>query len=158
MGVSGCGKTTVAIELAKQLNYLFIEADDFHSEQAKAHMASGKPLTDNMRLPWIERVRKELMQKSHNHQNSVLSFSGLRRAHRQALRNIFDTTIYLHMIAPYDVIMQRMTLRDDHFMPPELLESQLAALEPNINESDMIDLDATQEIAQLVHQGMKAVS
>lgn len=152
MGVSGCGKTTIASQLAQVFDYHFIEADDFHSEQAKMHMSSGQALTDEMRLPWIERIKRELEQKYKQGQNSVLSYSGLRRAHREALRNIFDNTVFLHLVAPYDLISQRLNTRSNHFMPSTLLDSQFDALEAEYKETDIINLDAQCSIEQLVQQ------
>ena len=61
MGVSGSGKSTVARELAAKLSYEFVEADDFHSEQAKQRMSKGLPLTDDMRLPWVNRIKESLL-------------------------------------------------------------------------------------------------
>ncbi|MEE7567156.1 AAA family ATPase, partial [Xanthomonas sp. Kuri4-3] len=51
MGVSGSGKTTVAWALASHYGYDFLDADDFHSDEARAQMAHGVPLTDAQRAP-----------------------------------------------------------------------------------------------------------
>ena len=60
MGVSGCGKTTLGQKLATSLGIDFVEADDFHSQAAKARMARGMPLTDQWRRPWIRRICSHL--------------------------------------------------------------------------------------------------
>src|SRR5690625_7594905 len=53
MGVWGAGKSTVSQALAERCGYVYLDADDFHSAEARAHMAAGKPLTDAMRVPWV---------------------------------------------------------------------------------------------------------
>lgn len=158
MGVSGCGKSTVAKQLADLFCCEFVEADDFHSEHAKRYMASGKALNDDMRAPWIHRIKQDLEHKYTQKQSVALSFSGLRQAHRDALRGIFNNTLFLHLVAPYQVIVQRIHDRSNHFMPPTLLESQFAALESTDNEKDVIDLDAKQKIDQLIQLAGKQVS
>jgi len=157
MGVSGCGKTSISTSLAETYDFHYMEADDFHSEEAKAMMARGQALNDKMRQPWIQEIKQSLIEKSSANQSTVLSFSGLRRAHREAFRNLFDTTLFLHLVAPYDVILDRMNKRTDHFMPPTLLESQFAALEPNLNETDIVDLDARLSITQLIEQASQTI-
>ena len=86
MGVSGCGKSTVGKQLALDLGYTFIEADDFHSVAAKQQMANGIPLTDVMREPWLKRLCQHLDQEVLV--DSVLAYSGLRRRHRQLFREL----------------------------------------------------------------------
>ena len=56
MGVSGCGKSTVAGLLAGQLGWDFQEGDDLHSAENVEKMASGQPLTDDDRWPWLDAV------------------------------------------------------------------------------------------------------
>ena len=86
MGVSGSGKTTIARALAGAWPATFLDADDFHSPQARAHMASGRPLTDEMRVPWVERIAADLQRRVAAGERVALAFSGLRRRHRDMLR------------------------------------------------------------------------
>jgi len=88
MGVSGCGKSTIAQAIAKQLNYEFVEADNFHSQENKDHMANGNALSDAMRKPWIGRLQTHLKQSANAGKSCVLSFSGLRRLHRAKIRDL----------------------------------------------------------------------
>src|SRR5690625_229331 len=60
MGASGAGKSTVSQALAERCGYVYLDADDFHSAEARAHMAAGKPLTDAMRVPWVEAICQHL--------------------------------------------------------------------------------------------------
>ena len=62
-GASGCGKSTVASLLAGQLGWDFQEGDDLHSDENVEKMASGQPLTDKDRWPWLNAVA--LMESEH---------------------------------------------------------------------------------------------
>ncbi|MFB1033748.1 MAG: gluconokinase, partial [Sinobacterium sp.] len=109
MGVSGCGKSTIGKQLADDLGYEFIEADDFHSVAAKQQMANGIPLTDTMREPWLERLTQHLCQGKLV--DSVLAYSGLRRRHRQLFRELGFSTLFIHLTAEIDIISHRMSQR-----------------------------------------------
>ena len=135
MGVSGAGKSTMAEALAEKLGYRYLDADDFHSDSAKAHMAAGKPLTDEMRAPWIERMCDYLQQQATQNQSCVLAFSGLKRHHREPLRHCGLDTHFLFLDGDAGTISERISQREGHFMPPSLLDSQFGSLErPNRDE------------------------
>lgn len=152
MGVSGCGKSTLARHLAKKFGLVFLEADDFHSAENKAHMASGKPLTDAMREPWIASMCNTLRDHRSRGESCVLAYSGLRRAHRARFRELGYPVIFVHLAGPQEVIRRRMEARVNHFMPADLLTSQYAALEPALNEPDIINVDVAQSISQIQRQ------
>lgn len=158
MGVSGCGKSTLAKHLAKKFSLVFLEADDFHSAENKAHMASGKPLTDAMREPWIASMCDRLREYREAGKSCVLAYSGLRRAHRQRFRELGYPTLFIHLAGPKDVIRQRMEARANHFMPSDLLDSQYAALEPALNEPDMVPVDVGQSVPYIQRQTKTIVS
>src|SRR5690606_7935042 len=86
MGVSGSGKSTLAHSLADYYGYCYLDGDDFHSESSRARMASGQPLTDEMRAPWVASICQHLQERARRHQHCLLAFSGLRKAHRNQLR------------------------------------------------------------------------
>lgn len=146
MGVSGCGKSTIARKLAAIYDLNFIEADDFHSEQAIRHMANERPLTDSMRQPWVDQIKHSLKINAQCNRNTVLAFSGLRYAHRESCRYIFPNTLFIHLKASHKTIQERINQRQNHFMPASLLDSQFTALEPNKDEPDMLEMDATGSI------------
>lgn len=141
MGVSGCGKSTLAQQLADQYELCFVEADDFHSEQNKQKMAAGIALTDADRQPWIEHMCDFLQEKAEQHQHCVLAYSGLRKAHREAFRQLPFATIFLFLHGAADVILPRMQQRNGHFMPSALLESQYQSLQQPDNEGDVKQID-----------------
>ena len=129
IGVSGCGKSTVAKALAERLGYLFVEADDFHSAQNRQHMASGQALTDEMRAPWIQSLKDHIGQSAEQGHSMVLAYSGLRAAHRASLRELALPVITLFLDGDEPLIEQRMNARQNHFMPSTLLKSQFEALQ-----------------------------
>jgi len=149
MGVSGCGKSTLARHLAKKFGLVFLEADDFHSAENKAHMASGKPLTDAMREPWIAAMCDALREHRQRGESCVLAYSGLRRAHRARFRELGYPVLFVHLAGPQEVIRRRMEGRVNHFMPADLLTSQYAALEPALNEPDIMTVNVAQSIKQI---------
>lgn len=157
MGVSGCGKSTLARHLAKKFGLVFLEADDFHSAENKAHMASGKPLTDAMREPWIAAMCDALRQHRSRGESCVLAYSGLRRAHRARFRELGYPVLFVHLAGPQEVIRRRMEGRVNHFMPADLLTSQYAALEPALNEPDITIIDVAQSIGKIQRQAEELV-
>lgn len=154
MGVSGCGKSTLAKHLAETFHFHFLEADDFHSEANKAHMAEGKPLTDAMREPWINNMCEQLHSYQQKKKSCVLAYSGLRCDHRQRFREIGYPTLFLHMAGSKELIRERMNSRDNHFMPTELLDSQFAALEAPQEELDIFSIDISQEVSVIIQQAI----
>ncbi|GAB3024575.1 gluconokinase [Bowmanella dokdonensis] len=155
MGVSGSGKTTLARQLAGELGFAFMEADDFHSVQAKNQMARGQPLDDGLREPWLTAMCSHLQQ---NPIPTVLAYSGLRRRHRQRFREVgFDTRfIWLH--GQFDLIKRRLKSREGHYMPASLLTSQFRDLELPQAEPDILMLDIQHRPAQLLSRALAAIS
>lgn len=144
MGVSGSGKTTVAHALAEAWPAVFLDADDFHSPQARAHMANGQPLTDAMRQPWVERIAVELQRRVATGERVSLAFSGLRRRHRDMLREAGLPLRFLFLEGEPALIAARMRARSGHYMPVSLLDSQFATLQAPSDEPDVrfIAIDA----------------
>jgi carbohydrate kinase (thermoresistant glucokinase family) len=121
MGVSGSGKTTIAAGVAQRLGWILLEGDAFHPPSNVAKMASGTPLTDEDRWPWLRAVAAE--QQRHDH--CIVACSALKRSYRTILAP--DVLIYLQ--GSKSLIGERMRARKGHFMPPALLDSQFATLE-----------------------------
>jgi gluconokinase len=130
MGVSGSGKTTIATGIAAAMGWEFAEGDDFHSEANVEKMRSGTPLTDEDRWPWLESIGTWISEKEAAGQSAVVTCSALRRPYRDVLRRDRPHVRFLHVEAPQAVIADRVEHRAGHYMPPSLLPSQLATLEP----------------------------
>ena len=130
MGVSGSGKSTVAKGLSTTLGWEFAEGDAFHSGSNVEKMKSGVPLTDEDRWPWLEAIGDWISGKEGRGESAVVTCSALRRAYRDRLRHDRPHVRFLHITAHEDVIRDRMQHRPGHYMPPSLLPSQLATVEP----------------------------
>ncbi|KAF1688669.1 gluconokinase [Pseudoxanthomonas taiwanensis] len=137
MGVSGSGKTTLARALAQAWPATFLDADDFHSQEARAHMAAGRPLTDAMRAPWVERIAAELRRRVEAGERGALAFPGPRPAHRQRPREAGLPLRFLYLEGEPALVAERMRGRRGHYMPLSLLDSQYAALEAPEGEPDV---------------------
>jgi gluconokinase len=127
-GVSGAGKTTVGMLLARELGWRFIEADDFHPAANIEKMRSGRPLTDKDRGLWLERLREQITRSLAAKENTVLACSALKRAYRERLR-VSDDIKFVFLRGDYAFIEDQLRQRRGHFMNPALLRSQFADLE-----------------------------
>ncbi|AVQ08773.1 TPA: AAA family ATPase [Xanthomonas vasicola pv. zeae] len=154
MGVSGSGKTTIAQALAAHYGFRFLDADDYHSVAARAQMAAGQPLTDAMRLPWVELLSATLRDCVQAGESVVLAFSGLRSAHRQLLRNSGVPMRFVFLHAAPQVIAARLSTRAGHFMPPTLLDSQLQTLVLPLDEADVVSVDVDASVPAVVQDAI----
>lgn len=142
-GVSGAGKSTVGRALADRLGAVLLDADDFHSDVARQKMASGIPLDDADRDPWIDRLVGELAQRARHGERVVLACSALRRHHRVRLVEAAPDVAIVHLEVGREELARRLAGRTEHFMPAELLESQLADLEhPSAELHAVVDGEA----------------
>jgi gluconokinase len=130
MGVAGSGKTTVAKGLAVSMHWIFAEGDAFHPEANVEKMHSGVPLTDEDRWPWLRLIGEWMDGQVDEGISSVVTCSALRRVYRDLLREGRPNVRFCHITAPEAAIADRLDHRAGHYMPPSLLPSQLATLEP----------------------------
>lgn len=127
MGVSGSGKTTVGTELANLMGLVYLDGDDFHPQANIDKMASGIPLDDADRWPWLRRVGNWLAEQEHG---AIVACSALKHSYREILLSECPGTVFVHCTGSRELLEQRMLERTKHFMPAHLLDSQLATLEP----------------------------
>jgi gluconokinase len=127
-GVSGAGKTTIGKLLAEQLGWRFYEADDFHPSANIEKMRNGRPLTDEDRSPWLERLREQITRSLAAKENAVLACSALKRAYRERLR-VSAEVKFVFLRADYALVENQLHRRRGHFMNPSLLKSQFDDLE-----------------------------
>jgi gluconokinase len=129
MGVSGCGKTTVAEILAQRTNGIFLDADDFHPRANKEKMAAGIPLTDEDRWGWLDQLNAELKEIEGQAKPVFLACSALKESYRQRLSQGLPGLRIIYLKGSKDCLRDRLLHRAKHFMPVTLLDSQLATLE-----------------------------
>jgi gluconokinase len=149
MGVAGVGKTTVGRALAADLGWAFHDADALHAPDAIAQMARGEPLTEAQRQPWLRRVRDVIGGLIEQRTDAVLACSALRQQYRDVLSGAGPGVRFVFLDADPQVVRERLASRDGHFAKGELLDSQLATLEP---PEDAVTLDAALPVATLVRQ------
>lgn len=141
MGVSGSGKSTVGRLLADRLGTPFVDGDDLHPAANVAKMASGIPLTDEDRAPWLAAVGRTLAQSGQ--EGIVVACSALKRGYRDLIRAEAPDALFAELDGAPALIADRMGARTDHFMPPTLLSSQLATLQPLEVDEPGVRVDVT---------------
>jgi gluconokinase len=129
MGVSGCGKSTIASMLAHRLNWIYEDGDWFHPQSNVRKMHAGEPLTDEDRWPWLHGIAAWIDASRRVGNHGTVACSALKRAYRDILVGERRDVRIVYLKGGRDLIARRMAARDGHFMPPSLLDSQFAALE-----------------------------
>jgi carbohydrate kinase (thermoresistant glucokinase family) len=129
MGVAGVGKTTVGRLVAAELELPFHDADDFHPKENRRKMAAGIPLSERDRKPWLRELARRIPEWEAAG-GAVLACSALRAGHRRILRAASSDAVFVFLEASLETFRARLRNRPGHYMPPSLLESQLATLEP----------------------------
>jgi gluconokinase len=155
MGVSGSGKSLVGSLLAAKLDGVFEDGDDFHPPANKTKMSSGTPLNDDDRWPWYAVLRQRIEDMRHATPIYVLACSALKPVYRDKLRahDHPETLRFVLLEGTHDLISARLAARKGHFMPPSLLTSQLATLEPT-PDITRVSIDQTPEqiVDDILHQ------
>jgi gluconokinase len=129
MGVAGAGKTTVGKRVAAELGLTFYEGDDFHPPENVAKMASGTPLTDADRVPWINALVGALNARTAG--DAIVACSALSGFVRECIRaGAKEPVEFIWLTGPPEIIKKRLTERGPHYMKPNMLDSQFAALQP----------------------------
>jgi gluconokinase len=156
MGVSGCGKSTVGEGLAKALQLPFLEGDSLHPPRNVALMAAGTPLTDEDRAGWLDTIAARLAALPDD-EGLVVSCSALKRAYRDRLRRAAPDLRFVHLHGTSVLLAQRLQQRQHLYMPPTLLDSQLATLEMPTSDEHVIALNIAEPVPQLLQQALQAL-
>ncbi|NQD86483.1 gluconokinase [Paenarthrobacter sp. CM16] len=153
MGVAGSGKSTIAAALSQRLGWACAEADEFHPQSNIEMMSRGIPLQDEDRWPWLRQIQQWMSTKAQAGESTVLTCSALKKSYRELLAQAEGHVVFLHLHGEADLLSQRMQGREGHFMPPTLLPSQLATLEP-LSEDELgagsLRLDISKSPEELV--------
>lgn len=157
MGVSGTGKTTVATVLARWLGGALADADEFHPTANLTKMASGAALDDADRAPWLSAIAAWLAEHAADAAPAVVTCSALKRRYREVLRTAGPSVRFVHLHGSRELIADRMRHRRGHFMPLELLDSQLADLEPLGDDELGVTLDVAPPPESIGEQALRAL-
>ncbi|KQW32341.1 gluconokinase [Rhizobium sp. Root274] len=159
MGVSGCGKSSVGALLASRLGLPFVEGDILHPEANVDKMAAGTPLTDEDRWPWLTMIGETMADALAKGQGIVVSCSALKKIYRDHLRKATSGhLVFVYLEGSHALLSARMGARTGHFMPPALLESQLATLEVPTGEPGVATVSIDQPVDAIVAQALEALS
>ena len=159
MGPSGAGKSVIGAALAAGLaerfpGVEFVDADDLHPAANVAKMRSGVPLDDDDRWPWLRLVGEALCAGD---DARVVACSALRRAYRDAIRAACRDAVFVELVVPADDLGRRVGDRPGHFMPPALLASQIAALEPLDVDEPGVRVDNVGPVEDVVTRAIAAL-
>ena len=144
MGVSGSGKTTIGRILAHDLGWPFYDADDLHPQANIDKMHRGEPLTDADRAPWLDALHDLIAPLDRDGASAVLACSALKRTYRDRLAARIAGARFVYLRGDASLLRLRLARRTGHFMPIDLLQSQLDALEEP-EGALVVDIDAAPE-------------
>ncbi|WP_417308707.1 gluconokinase [Devosia sp.] len=160
MGVSSSGKSAVGAAVARRLHAPFLDGDAYHPAANKQKMASGIPLEDADRWPWLETLAKALHEAADKKGVVVGACSALKRSYRDFItEKAGEPVLFLFLDGDFETIKKRIEARQHEFMNPDLLQSQFDTLErPTEDENvltvgvdDPVEATATKVVKQLDH-------
>ena len=152
MGVSGCGKSTVAARLAQRLGWEFAEADAFHSPANIEKMRSGTALTDEDRWPWLDAIAAWIGAARAQGRPCIVACSALKRRYRERLAAGHDDVRFVYLQGAYETVAARLASRSGHYMPLSLLQSQYDALEEPATDEKAIMVSIERPVEALVEE------
>jgi gluconokinase/shikimate kinase len=152
MGVSGCGKSTVAAILASRLGWPFEEGDALHPQANIEKMAAGHPLTDADRLPWLAKVAEWIDERLDAGENGLITCSALKRSYRDLINRQGSGVMFVFLAGSKETIAARLAARHGHFMRASLLDSQFADLEEPAADEPAIRVDIGPPAAEIAEQ------
>jgi gluconokinase len=153
MGVSGCGKSSLAEALAQDLDCNMLEGDAFHPTASQEKMAQGTPLNDQDRAGWLQTLGEKLAQSDGT--SIVLSCSALKKSYRDTLRSYKPNLRFVYLdISPARALarVSSRAVAEGHFFPATLVDNQFATLEVPTGEVGVLTVDATAPLSELVAQ------
>jgi len=152
MGVSGAGKSVIGAALARALSVDFVEGDEYHPPENVGRMAAGIPLSDDDRFPWLRSLAERIRAANDAGTGLVVACSALKRSYRDILRDEsgMPELQFVFLRGSPALIATRLPGRHGHFMPPQLLDSQFAALEEPSPEEHAWVCDITDTPEQIV--------
>ncbi|NKK63981.1 gluconokinase [Rhizobium leguminosarum] len=156
MGVSGCGKSSIGEKLAEALHLAFIEGDALHPAANVEKMSKGIPLTDEDRMPWLDRIGEDIKASLEKREGIIVSCSALKRLYRDRLRAAAGGNLFfVYLEGSRALLMKRMGERKGHFMPVSLLDSQLATLEVPTGEQGVVTVDIDDTVEGIAAKALK---
>ncbi|MEG9488102.1 gluconokinase [Mannheimia indoligenes] len=158
MGVSSTGKTSVGTAVAQKLGLKLIDGDDLHPRANIVKMASGTPLNDDDRRPWLERINDAAFSLEQKSEKGIIVCSALKKKYRDQIRAGNADVKFLFLNGSFELVLERMKQRKGHFMKPEMLQSQFNTLEiPQADEPDVLFIDIDGSFEEVVERCVEAI-
>lgn len=158
MGVSSTGKTSIGTQIAKDLDLKIIDGDDLHTRANIIKMASGQPLNDLDRAPWLERVRDAAFSIEQKAEKGIIVCSALKKLYRDIIREGNKNIKFLFLTGSFELILERMQKREGHFMKTEMLKSQFETLEvPKEDEKDVFHISIEGTFDEVVERCIEKI-
>jgi gluconokinase len=154
MGVTGCGKSTIAEAICKRIDAYLIEGDVFHPPENIRKMSAGIPLNDDDRQGWLERLGQETIARLSNARRVVLTCSALKRRYRDILRSAVPELGFVFLQLTPEQATERVAHRAGHFMPASLVDSQFRDLEPPSGERLVLAIEATKSVDAIADEAV----
>jgi gluconokinase len=157
MGVSGSGKTTVGRLLARRLDWIYYEGDEFHPAGNIEKMSKGISLNDDDRTPWLASIKEVIDTCIKRGSDAVIACSALRKKYRWALTANASDIHFVYLKGDPATIRERMKSRDRHYMKASMLQSQLSSLEEP-DDAIVIDIgNSPQDIVSYIESELTVV-
>lgn len=157
MGVCGSGKTSVGLALANHFHCRFIDGDDLHPRANIDKMASGCPLDDSDREPWLTRINDVVYSLKKRSAAGVIVCSALKKKYRDQIRQGNDNVCFIHLYGSFELILERMRQRSGHYMKEDMVRSQFEALQfPGADEADVRGVEISPPLDQVIANSIKA--
>jgi gluconokinase len=157
MGVSGVGKTSVAHALVARTGWAFQEGDELHPQANVAKMAAGHPLDDDDRWPWLRRIAGWIGDREAAGEGAVVTCSALKRSYRELLGDGHPSVRFVFLDATEEVLTGRVASRHHEYMPPALLASQLATLEPLEDDEPGVRMETDGDPDAIADRALRAL-
>jgi beta-N-acetylhexosaminidase len=154
MGVTSCGKSTVGAAIADRIGADFLDGDSLHPQSNIDKMASGIPLDDDDRAPWLAEVGRRFAASD---AGLVIACSALKRSYRDIIRSGDSSVVFVHLHGTRELLGSRMAARPEHFMPLSLLDSQLETLEELQPDEASVVVDIATPVKQIVDDTVAAL-
>jgi carbohydrate kinase (thermoresistant glucokinase family) len=158
MGVSGSGKSTVSKALSDRLGWRYEDGDSFHPPANVAKMSAGHALNDEDRWPWLQAIADEIERCRQAGEHIIIACSALKHAYREILVHGHDDIRMVYLKGTVELIADRLGHRHGHFMPPGLLASQFATLEPPAAEEHPVTVSIDAPVEVLVDRILQQLS
>ena len=155
MGVCACGKSTIGEQLAQKLGRKFIDGDDLHPRANIQKMASGQPLNDDDRKPWLERIRDAAYSLESKNEHGIIVCSALKKKYRDQIREGNENVTVLFLDGNMELILDRMRQRQGHFMKENMVKSQFETLERPDAEQQTVVVSIDSDIEDIVKRAAK---